>query len=102
MCSGYTVDGFFTPGNRIAGLDWDYYSFWLIEAGTISVDLDSPTDQGVQLILYYEVAGNEVGRAISQPFTISVQGQPGLYYILVFMDANFPSNQAYTLSVTSP
>jgi hypothetical protein len=81
----------------------DYYSVYLLDNGTLNVDMDSPNG-GTQIQLFYQIAdvNHRVGFDASPPYHIDYTGAPGWYYIYVYTNPAFVGTQAYTLTVIYP
>lgn len=75
----------------------DYFSFYLPKPGKLTVDLNSFTAHGIQLLLYYQapVADGEVTR-VYDVYHLEYTGQAGLYYLYVYAAGNYSQN-SYTL-----
>lgn len=95
----------------VGTVDWDYYTFQWLQGGQFTVQLTGTAiSPGLQLQMYYQAisGSNLVGFSASSPYQIvcppgdgDCTGAPGLYYILVFMPANY-NGSGYSLTVTSP
>jgi hypothetical protein len=81
----------------------DYYSVYLSEGGTISVDMGS-SNGGTQIHLFYQVAdvAHRLGYDPAPPYHLGFNNQPaGWYYVMVFTDEHYYT-QTYTMTVTYP
>jgi hypothetical protein len=81
----------------------DYYSVYLSDAGTLDVDMGSPSD-GTQTQLFYQIADvdHRVGFDLAAPYHMAYAGSPGWYYIYVYTNPAYVGTQTYTLTVTYP
>jgi hypothetical protein len=81
----------------------DYFSFYLNEAGSITIDLANHTGNEVQLQLFYQDVDHRVAFKPSPPFHIELANQPpGLYFIYIFAKSGFNQQNEYTLKVLYP
>jgi cell division septation protein DedD len=80
----------------------DFFSFYARSAGQIVVDLTNHTGSGVQLQLFYQDTGHQVGFVWAPPYHIEYAGQPGWYYIYFYTASGFNSNDLYTLRARFP
>ena len=55
-----------------------------------------------QLHLYYNTPNNRVGYAGGAPYQITYNGQPGTYWVRVYVADSFNSTNLYTLRVNNP
>ncbi len=96
LCSGQTYTGY--PNDRS-----DLFSFNTLHDGEIDIQLQNHTGQGVQLQLYYQdVLGQPVQVDFGAPYEFEYDGKAGQYYIFIFAESGYNSNDAYTLTVTYP
>jgi hypothetical protein len=81
----------------------DYFSAYLQNAGTVAVDMVSPSG-GTQIQLFYLVAdaAHRVGFDPAPPYHITYTGAPGWYYIYVYTNPAYVGSQTYTLTATIP
>jgi hypothetical protein len=80
----------------------DYFSVQMPTNGTITVNLDNHTGQGVQLFLFYQSPANEVGWDYQAPYDLSYTGPAGWYYVYIYTESGFNATTPYTLRVTYP
>ena len=82
----------------------EYFSFYLLANGNITVDLTNPTGQGTELALYYQAdLQHNITFAFQPPFHIALTNRPsGWYYVEVFTGSGLNMTTPYTLRVTYP
>lgn len=110
--SPQTANGFLRSGKVYYGKpddEFDFFSIYLREPGTVTVDVPDPHVTGGQLILYsdsaYPVYISPIDNSPLDGYHVEYPNlQVGLYYILVFVDTSRPheSTQYYSLTVTYP
>ncbi|MBN1920197.1 MAG: hypothetical protein JW892_03050, partial [Anaerolineae bacterium] len=99
-------------GPLISSLDYrgypnderDYFSVYLRQPGSITIDLTGHTGQGLQLHLFYgpPQVGGSVRHDYEPPYQIIYNGQAGWYYIYIYTTGGYNSTTPYTLRVTYP
>ena len=99
-------------GPLISGRDYrgypnderDYFSIYLRQPGSITIDLTGHTGQGLQLHLFYgsPQAGGSVKHDYEPPYQIIYNGQAGWYYVYIYATGGYNSTTPYTLRVTYP
>ena len=80
----------------------EYYHFQLNSPGQVRVVLTGITGRDPQLHLYYNTPNNRVGYAGGAPYQITYNGQPGTYWVRVYVADSFNSTNLYTLRVNNP
>lgn len=80
----------------------DYFSIITRIRGTISVELNDHTGTGVQLLVYYQSAGNTVAVDNTAPYELSFSGEPGTYFVRIYTASGYNSATPYSLTVTYP
>jgi serine protease len=79
----------------------DYFFFNLDSTANLTVKLNNHTGTDVQLLVYYQVAGNQVGQDWDAPYQIDLKNTPpGLYYIYIYTPSGRNSTNAYQLLVS--
>jgi hypothetical protein len=99
------ANGPLRPGWEIQGYpddENDYFSILTKNSGTITVDLSDHTGGGVQLLVYYQSAGNTVAIDNSAPYALSFSGAPGTYYVRIYTASGYNTTTPYRLMVTYP
>lgn len=85
----------------------DYFAFYLWATGTITVELDGHTSQGVQLqLLRRNPDGScslvECDCDLVPPFEVVAEGSPGPYRVYIYSVSGFNTTYPYTLRVEYP
>ncbi len=93
--SGVEIEGYPDDEN-------DYFSIRTLSPGTITVELNDHTGTGVQMLVYYQEAGNTVAIDNTAPYALSYSGEPGTYYIRIYTASGFNTTTPYRLTVTYP
>jgi len=99
------ANGPLASGQTIAGThndQWDAFSVYLPVAGTVSVNLQTPRTNKMQLQVYYQSTADPARLYDpTPPYQVNYAGAAGWYYIFIFNEAPFNAD-AYTLTVTYP
>ena len=99
------ANGPLRPGWEIQGYpddENDYFSILTRNSGTITVDLSDHTGGGVQVLVYFQTAGNTVAIDNTAPYALSFSGEPGVYYVRIYTASGYNSTTPYRLTVTYP
>ena len=80
----------------------DYYHFQLNSPGQVRVVLTGICGRDPHLHLYYDTPNNRVCYAGRAPYQITYNGQPGTYWVRVYVADSFNSTNLYTLRVNNP
>jgi len=97
-------------GSIVSGQDYfgypndarDYFSFYMREGGTITIDLTGHTGDAVQLQLFYQSDNDLKIYDVSDPYHLEYTGSPGWYYVYIFAGGGYNDITPYTLRVTYP
>ncbi|MBN1920441.1 MAG: hypothetical protein JW892_04305, partial [Anaerolineae bacterium] len=80
----------------------DYFSVYVRNSGTLTINLTDHTGAAVQVQLFYQGIDNRVAFDTESPYTITYNGQPGWYYVYIYTGGGYDSTTPYTLRVTYP
>lgn len=80
----------------------DYFFFYLMNTGDITVNLSNHTGKDVQLQLFYQTAGNRPVPVVTKPpYRITYSRAPsGLYFVYINTGSGYNSTQTYELTIT--
>lgn len=79
----------------------DYFSFNLDTAANVAITLNNHSGSGVQLLVYYQSPGNNIGRDWQSPYQIEIaNAQPGLYYVFIYTESGWNGSIAYQLRIS--
>lgn len=78
----------------------DFFRITAMETGTITARIDKMIGQNVRLALYRDNIGNVLATDTASPYQVSVDGEPGDYYLRVSVGAGYSDTMPYELVVT--
>ncbi len=81
---------------------WDVFSVYMLTAGTVHANLQTPRTGNMQLQVYYQNISDPSRQYVSvPPYQVNYTGAAGWYYIYIYNGGDFNSDN-YTLTATYP
>ncbi len=78
----------------------DFFHVRTTEPGWIVAHVGEMVGQSVRVVLYYDNIGNTLATDTTAPYDVATYGEPGDYYIRVFVGAGYSAVAPYELLVT--
>ena len=76
----------------------DFFKVMPAEGGLIVARVEDISGEGVRLFLYRDHIGNLLASDGSAPYQVSTYGEPGDYYVRVFVDTGYSATIPYRLT----
>jgi hypothetical protein len=91
------------PGQLVYALPDDPNDFFEVttsQAGWVTAQVDNMVGQSVRLVLYRDNVGNVLASDTSAPYLVTGYGEPGNFYVRVFVGDGYSLVTPYRLSIS--